>query len=261
MNLARALEKLHLAGVTTNRHFLVSTLRHENFLKGETTTDFIEDNSPEPTLQLTEVEIERAAISVALWMQSKNRKNATVLTSIPSGWRNGRLPAQEVSLLHSGEKITVSYKTKRDGSFIFNNGSTAKIYHCSTEHIEAEIDGERMVSLITEGQENIHLQIDQGTVSFRTLPRFEPPILQIAEGSLIAPMPGVVLEIKVSSGDTVSAGDTLLTLEAMKMEHHVKAPYEGTVVEILVSENQQLDNGVPLLVINPIDKNKKGNNG
>ena len=261
LNLARALEKLHLAGVTTNRHFLVSTLRHENFLKGETTTDFIEDNSPEPTLQLTKVEIERAAISVALWMQSKNRKNATVLTSIPSGWRNGRLPAQEVSLLHSGEKITVSYKTKRDGSFIFNNGSTAKIYHCSTEHIEAEIDGERMASLITEGQENIHLQIDQGTVSFRTLPRFEPPILQIAEGSLIAPMPGVVLEIKVSSGDTVSAGDTLLTLEAMKMEHHVKAPYEGTVVEILVSENQQLDNGVPLLVINPIDENKKGNNG
>ena len=195
LNLARALEKLHLAGVTTNRHFLVSTLRHENFLKGETTTDFIEDNSPEPTLQLTKVEIERAAISVALWMQSKNRKNATVLTSIPSGWRNGRLPAQEVSLLHSGEKITVSYKTKRDGSFIFNNGSTAKIYHSSTEHIEAEIDGERMASLITEGQENIHLQIDQGTVSFRTLPRFEPPILQIAEGSLIAPMPGVVLEI------------------------------------------------------------------
>ena len=47
----------------------------------------------------------------------------------------------------------------------------------------------------------------------------------------------------------------------MKMEHHVKAPYEGTVVEILVSENQQLDNGVPLLVINPIDENKKGNNG
>ena len=261
LNLARALEKLHLAGVTTNRHFLVSTLRHENFLKGETTTDFIEDNSPEPTLQLTEVEIERAAISVALWMQSKNRKNATVLTSIPSGWRNGRLPAQEVSLLHSGEKITVSYKTKRDGSFIFNNGSTAKIYHSSTEHIEAEIDGERMVSLITEGQENIHLQIDQGTVSFGTLPRFEPPILQIAEGSLIAPMPGVVLEIKVSCGDTVSAGDTLLTLEAMKMEHHVKAPYEGTVVEILVSENQQLDNGVPLLVINPIEENKKGNNG
>ena len=261
LNLARALEKLHLAGVTTNRHFLVSTLRHENFLKGETTTDFIEDNSPEPTLQLTKVEIERAAISVALWMQSKNRKNATVLTSIPSGWRNGRLPAQEVSLLHSGEKITVSYKTKRDGSFIFNNGSTAKIYHCSTEHIEAEIDGERMASLITEGQENIHLQIDQGTVSFGTLPRFEPPILQIAEGSLIAPMPGVVLEIKVSCGDTVSAGDTLLTLEAMKMEHHVKAPYEGTVVEILVSENQQLDNGVPLLVINPIDENKKGNNG
>jgi biotin carboxyl carrier protein len=44
------------------------------------------------------------------------------------------------------------------------------------------------------------------------------------------------------------------------MEHHVKAPYKGTVAEILVSENQQLDNGVPLLVINPVDENEKGNN-
>ena len=260
LNLAKALEKLHLAGVTTNRNFLVSTLRHNKFLKGETTTDFIEDNYPEPNLNLTEGEVEKATIAVALWLQNKNRKNAIVLRSIPSGWRNGRLPAQEVSLLHSGEKITVSYKTKRDGSFVFNNGNTAKIHHWSAEHIEAEIDGERMTSMITEGQGNVHLQTNRGTVSFEILPRFEPPVLQIAEGSLVAPMPGIVLEIKVSNGDTVAAGDTLLTLEAMKMEHHVKAPYKGTVEKILVSENQQLDNGVPLLVINPVEENKKGDN-
>ncbi len=255
LNLARALEKLHLAGITTNRNFLVSTLRHNKFLKGETTTDFIDSNSPEPNLQLTEDDIKKASITVALWLQNKNRKNAIVLKSIPSGWRNGRLPSQEVSLLYSGEKVTVSYKTKRDGSFVFDNGSTATINHCSAEHIEAEVDGERMTSLITEGKESIHLQTSQGTVSFEILPRFEPPVLQIAEGSLVAPMPGVVLEIRVSNGDTVSAGDTLLTLEAMKMEHHVKAPYNGTVTEILVSENQQLDNGVPLLVINPDEEN------
>ncbi|MEC7909194.1 MAG: biotin carboxylase N-terminal domain-containing protein [Actinomycetota bacterium] len=255
LNLARALEKLHLAGITTNRNFLVSTLRHNKFLKGETTTDFIDSNSPEPNLQLTEDDIKKAAITVALWLQNKNRKNAIVLKSIPSGWRNGRLPSQEVSLLYSGEKVTVSYKTKRDGSFVFDNGSTATINHWSEEHIEAEVDAEKMASQITQGKGSIHLQISQGTVSFEILPRFEPPVLQIAEGSLVAPMPGVVLEIRVSNGDTVSAGDTLLTLEAMKMEHHVKAPYKGTVTEILVSENQQLDNGVPLLVINPDEEN------
>ena len=58
----------------------------------------------------------------------------------------------------------------------------------------------------------------------------------------------------------MAAGDTLITLEAMKMEPHVKAPYKGTVEKIMVSENQQLDNGVPLLVINPVEENKKGNN-
>ena len=260
LKLATALEKLHLAGVTTNRDFLISTLRHKSFLEGETTTDFIETNSPEPKVQLTEDEIEKAAITAALWIQGKNRRSAGVLKSIPSGWRNGRLPAQEVSLLYSGEKITVSYKSERDGSFVFDNGITAKIHHWSKEHIEAEIEVERVTSMITEGQGNIHLQTNEGTVSFEILPRFEPPMLQIAEGSLVAPMPGVVLEIRVSSGDTVATGDTLLTLEAMKMEHHVKAPYEGIVAEILVSENQQLDNGAPLLVINPVGENKKGEN-
>ena len=74
-------------------------------------------------------------------------------------------------------------------------------------------------------------------------------------------MPGVVLEIRVSPGDSVSTGDTLLVLEAMKMENHIKAPHDGTVSEILVSENQQLENGVPLLVINQTDDSEKSKNG
>ena len=75
LTLANALENLHLAGVTTNRDFLTSVLRHDRFLKGDTTTDFIEENSPEPKLQLTENELENAAITAALWLQGKNRKN------------------------------------------------------------------------------------------------------------------------------------------------------------------------------------------
>ena len=60
LTLANALENLHLAGVTTNRDFLTSVLRHDRFLKGDTTTDFIEENSPEPKLQLTENELDRS---------------------------------------------------------------------------------------------------------------------------------------------------------------------------------------------------------
>ena len=260
LTLANALENLHLAGVTTNRDFLTSVLRHDRFLKGDTTTDFIEENSPEPKLQFTENELENAAITAALWLQGKNRKNSIVLSSIPSGWRNGRLPAQEISLLHDGENLNVSYKSRRDASFLFNDKKIVKLHKWSARSIEAEIEDERINSLITESPETIHVQTTKGTVSFVLLPRFEPPGFQIAEGSLVAPMPGVVLEIRVSPGDSVSTGDTLLVLEAMKMENHIKAPHDGTVSEILVSENQQLENGVPLLVINQTDDSEKSKN-
>ena len=260
LTLANALENLHLAGVTTNRDFLTSVLRHDRFLKGDTTTDFIEENSPEPKLQLTENELENAAITAALWLQGKNRKNSIVLSSIPSGWRNGRLPAQEISLLHDGENLNVSYKSRRDASFLFNDKKIVKLHKWSARGIEAEIEDERINSLITESPEAIHVQTTKGTVSFVLVPRFEPPGFQIAEGSLVAPMPGVVLEIRVSPGDSVSTGDTLLVLEAMKMENHIKAPHDGTVSEILVSENQQLENGVPLLVINQTDDSEKSKN-
>ena len=260
LTLANALENLHLAGVTTNRDFLTSVLRHDRFLKGDTTTDFIEENSPEPKLQLTENELENAAITAALWLQGKNRKNSIVLSSIPSGWRNGRLPAQEISLLHDGENLNVSYKSRRDASFLFNDKKIVKLHKWSARGIEAEIENERINSLITESPEAIHVQTTKGTVSFVIVPRFEPPGFQIAEGSLVAPMPGVVLEIRVSPGDSVSTGDTLLVLEAMKMENHIKAPHDGTVSEILVSENQQLENGVPLLVINQTDDSEKSKN-
>ncbi|MBL90049.1 MAG: carbamoyl-phosphate synthase L chain ATP-binding protein [Actinobacteria bacterium] len=260
LTLANALEKLHLAGLTTNRDFLTSVLRHERFLEGKTTTDFIEDNSPEPKLQLTEDEIESAAITATLWLQGKNRKNSIVLSSIPSGWRNGRLPAQEVSLLHDEEKLSVSYKSRRDGSFVFNDKKIVTLHKWSTEDIEAEIEGERTTSLITESAETIHVQTIKGTVSFGLIPRFEPPGFQIAEGSLVAPMPGIVLEIRVSPGDNVSAGDTLLILEAMKMENHIKAPHDGIVTEILVDESQQLENGVPLLILDLTEDSERSKN-
>ena len=165
LTLANALENLHLAGVTTNRDFLTSVLRHDRFLKGDTTTDFIEENSPEPKLQLTENELENAAITAALWLQGKNRKNSIVLSSIPSGWRNGRLPAQEISLLHDGENLNVSYKSRRDASFLFNDKKIVKLHKWSARGIEAEIEDERINSLITESPETIHVQTTKGTVS------------------------------------------------------------------------------------------------
>jgi biotin carboxyl carrier protein len=61
-------------------------------------------------------------------------------------------------------------------------------------------------------------------------------------------MPGTVLELRVAAGDTVSAGDTLVVLEAMKMEQHMNAPADGIIADVLIVEGGQVETGQVLLV-------------
>ena len=90
-----------------------------------------------------------------------------------------------------------------------------------------------------------------GAFVFVVPPRFVSPDDAGRAGSTVAPMPGRVIAVLVAAGDTVAAGQPLLTMEAMKMEHQVVAPYAGTVGEVFVQAGQQLDGGQPLLKVDP----------
>jgi propionyl-CoA carboxylase alpha chain len=100
--------------------------------------------------------------------------------------------------------------------------------------------------------------VPRGTVSFQIAPRFVPPGGDLAGGGLSAPMPGVVLGVRCAVGDRVDAGQVLVVLEAMKMEHHVCAPVGGVVSAILVAEGDQVENGATLLVIDADDEGGEG---
>src|SRR5690606_23302859 len=88
-----------------------------------------------------------------------------------------------------------------------------------------------------------------GPVTFRAVPRFTDPATEIAPGSLLAPMPGTVLRVETELGAEAAAGQTLVVLEAMKMEHRVTAPAPGTVVELNVEAGRQVESGAVLAVI------------
>ena len=88
-----------------------------------------------------------------------------------------------------------------------------------------------------------------GPVSLTPVPRFTEPGSALAAGSLVAPMPGTVLRIAVEAGATVSAGEPLLWLEAMKMEHRITAPADGVVAELPVAVGQQVEVGAVLAVV------------
>ena len=247
--LALGLERLHMGGVSTNRDFLAATLRHESFLKGDTTTDFIERVDPARSLHLEPDELQWASTAAALWLQGLHRASAPVLAELPSGWRNARLPAESVSLGRGDDVIFVTYRATRDGSFTLHDGLSARVLHWSEESIDLDVAGRRATSRVTLAGDQIHVQTVRGTATFTVLPRFVVPGAGVPTGGLIAPMPGTIVEVRVVSGDHVTAGTTLVIMEAMKMEHHINAPGEGIVGEIYVEAGQQVDNGTPLLLL------------
>ena len=247
--LALALESLHIGGVTTNRDFLVASLRSEDFLKGKTTSDFIEKTNPQRAVVLKGSSLENATSAAALWIQGQNRENANILKEIPTGWRNSRLPRQKITLSYLDNEVEVTYKSNRDGSFAVNEETTAKVIDWTPSGIDIEINTSRFYSKITQADDNIVVHGPWGDALFKILPRFTLPGSEIQAGGLIAPMPGKVIDLKVKVGSKVKKGDTLVILEAMKMEHQVKASEDGKVTKVLIKKDDQLENGALLMVV------------
>jgi propionyl-CoA carboxylase alpha chain len=270
--LARALERLHLGGVTTNREFLAAAIRHPAFLAGDTTTDFIDRVDPSATLDLDDDELGRVATLAALWVQGDNRSRASVLSAMPSGWRNARLPAQRVTLEHGDRTVTVRYRARRDGRFVLGgadaaeadggadpDGGSARVHRWTPTSIDAEVNGRRATARVTRDGDRLYVQAPGGTVAFDVVPRFVAPgTAGATAGGLVAPMPGIVLDVRCAPGDVVDARQTLVVLEAMKMEHHVRAPADAVVSEVRVAKGQHVENGAVLLVLEPVEDDSRG---
>ena len=249
--LALALESLHIGGVITNRDFLVSSLRSEAFHEGLTTSDFIEKVNPQRSIPMSGENLELSSSVAALWIQGLNRKNSNVLNQIPSGWRNSKLPRQKLSFRCLEEETTINYIRRRDGSFNLNNGSVANIFKWEESGIDIEIDGRRFYAKVTQDSKTIVVHMPWGNAVLEILPRFTLPGSEVEAGGLIAPMPGKVIDLKVKVGSKVKKGDTLVILEAMKMEHQVKASEDGKVTKLLVKKDEQLENGTLLMIVEP----------
>ena len=247
--LAKALESAHIGGVKTNRDFLVNCLKTKEFLDGDTTSDFIERVKPSRKLEINQSEIEHASAIAAMWMQQQNRNNSNVAKFMPSGWTNGRLPNQKVTFEFENTEYDFEYKQKRDQKFLFSNNKEAFIYSSDEDGIDMIFDGKRHYSRVTVSKNKILVHMPFGDVMLQLKPRFKMPGTEVTIGGLIAPMPGKVIDVKVKKGKKVKAGDTLVILEAMKMEHSIKASEDGTVSELLISVNDQVENGALLMVV------------
>ena len=247
--LALALQSLHIGGVTTNRDFLVASLRSKQFHKGQTTSDFIEKAKPQRSVILKGQQLEQAVAAAALWIQGENRNNASLLKEAPSGWRNSRLPRQNISFEYSDKEINVTYKANRDSSFDLNENTKANILQWTTTGIDLEVNNTRFFSKVTRKNDDLVVHGPWGDALLKILPRFTLPGSELQAGGLVAPMPGKVIDLKVKVGSKVKKGDTLVILEAMKMEHQVKAIEDGKVSQVLIKKDDQLENGALLMIV------------
>ena len=246
--LARGLEKAHFGGVKTNRDFLISCLRNESFINGKTTTDFIAREKPSTEQELSENQLLESSVAIALWTAMQNRASDPVTSFMPSNWTNGRMPNQRIKLLIQKNEIEVTYRLQRNGLFSVM-GLISKIHAYDESGIDLEIGSHRFFAQITRADDRILINMPFGDLDAKIIKRFAEPGNEVPEGGLVAPMPGKVIEVKVKKGDRVKAGDTLVIIEAMKMEHSIKATGNGKVTQLMVVLNQQVDNGATLLVL------------
>jgi biotin carboxyl carrier protein len=124
-----------------------------------------------------------------------------------------------------------------------------KIWAVTGDGIDLEAEGVRRRYRVQTVDGVHYVDSPLGSSALTEVARFPDPESAVAAGSLLAPMPGNVVRLLVAEGDEVTQGQVLLALEAMKMEHSIRAPHNGTVHEVRVGVGQQVETGALLLVV------------
>ncbi|MDP9182440.1 MAG: biotin/lipoyl-binding protein [Actinomycetota bacterium] len=233
--LAAALAGARIHGVVTNRDLLVSVLRSDAWAANEVDTGFL-DRFAYADPQTPKEHVVAAALCAAA-----SREGV-----FPSGWRS--VPSQPQLVSYDG--IRVDYGFHRCGVHVSVDGEPLEVVVWCTGPTYADISvaGVRRRYEVALGDVT-YVDSPLGHSALTEDPRFPLPGSSLAAGSLVAPMPGTVIRVSVDVGDEVKAGDALVVLEAMKMEHAIKAVADGTVSEVHVTSGVQVDAGTVLAVV------------
>jgi propionyl-CoA carboxylase alpha chain len=255
--ITRALASLGVAGVATNRDFLLAILKHPAFAEGEIDTHFIERHlPPERRTPAPNPARDRVhAIVAALHAQRSRRGSSPLPSSIPSGWRNNRWRAQDVSYWTGdgdARVLEVHYTATGDGRFEVTadgQGSQALVAASSADTLVLEVDGVRRRYVVAGEADAPVVHGPLGTTALRCVPRFPERGADAVAGGCVAPMTGLIRDIRVAVGDRVEPGQVLLVLEAMKTEIEMTARATGIVKAIQVEVGQMVDPDVVLVVV------------
>jgi len=252
--LARTLDRAQIHGVTTNRDLLAAILREPEFASGRTDTGYLTRHEPAALTASRPRATDWHALVAALARQAVHRAEAPVLATLPSGWRNVRSAPQRVTYTADGAEFAVAYRVTGGGPVeaTVNDvplGAALLLHAAGPDLVDLEVDGLRRVYLVHRVGTQTYVDASNGSSALSEVPRFGQPDKMAPTGSLLAPMPGLVLRILADVGATVTAGQPLVVLEAMKMEQTVTAPADGVLAELRAKAGEQVAAGQILAVV------------
>ncbi|MGW3336915.1 ATP-binding protein [Streptomyces sp. NPDC001009] len=230
--LAGALERTALHGPVTNRDLLVRSLRHPEFTEARMDTGFYDRH----LTALTEPAPDLYAPLAAALADAHGRSRF-------GGWRNLPSGPQVKRYEMAGEEHEAAYRHTRTG--LAADG--VRVVHTGPHLVVLEVDGVRRKFEIARYGDRVHVN----ATALTALPRFPDPSTEHAPGSLLAPMPGTVVRVAegLAEGAEVKAGQPLIWLEAMKMEHRITAPADGTLTALPAAVGRQVEMGTLLAVV------------
>lgn len=249
----RALRSLSVQGLATNRDFLLRVLDHPAFIAGEIDTHFIDRHVGDGLLDgVSEQDEHQAGLIAALAEQQRRDRDRVLVPQVPSGWRNNYHTPQWVEYAIGDGDLRVEYRHLGDQRFavwLAGHEHAIRVVSWQPPYLVFEDGSHRQRARVTFEEERVYVHTRAFNLSLQIKPRFPDKSLAVPAGGCIAPMPGKVIQLRVAEGDTVAAGQVLLIMEAMKMEHTVTAPHDGTVSQVSIAEGQQVDADALLVVV------------
>jgi acetyl/propionyl-CoA carboxylase alpha subunit len=246
--LARALQQAWLPGLITNRELLARILAHPAFLAGELHTHFLDQHAgelaaPQPGLDRLRV----AAIAATLAAIERRRTGESIGRAYAApGWRNVRSADQSLVFHHGDREVQLAYRPAPggEGFEIVLGGKTTpvtRVVLAGDRVTFTEYGAHRRSARVIAAGGRHYVLADGALTMLVEEPRFPDHAHEAVKGGLVAPMPGKVVKVLVTAGQQVAAGAALVVLEAMKMEHTVRASDAGTVQALHVAVGDQVD--------------------
>jgi len=250
--LVYALRQSSIQGLRTNREFLIRLVDHQGFRQGRAHTGFIAERLDE-LIADDDPRLDRdSLIAVALYLQNQWQTSDGLLSELPPSYRNNPYRDPSIRFQIGSDEVEVSWRQTGSSGYearVFDSTVTAQVLSCGPDRVRIEIDGVQRSFKVTEVGDELYVHSSLGARVIKRPPRHPVSQASSEQGSANSPMPGKVLKILVEVGQKVTAGDPLIILEAMKMEHTMRAALDGIVEEVLVSDGEVVGPGQLLVKI------------